>query len=231
MLLRPGFTDINGNYPKLRTLDAYAHIDFIGGTTENVLANYRNINALYHFTPIVNVRSILNHGILSRDQCENTANIICYNIFGLCTDTNRYDGRKEYISCSINKPYYNMLSIKRKYIKKIGGIAILKINKSIINKANRTLFSDGNAAKRINSVKSNEELSTPDNILDDNDLFKLDAEILIRDHIPLEYIESFNFSSCDYSSYFCACYWKFLSGRWLLNFQINDKLFGKNYNE
>ena len=114
--------DLNDYYHNPRILDEYSHIDFVSGTTEKQMPDFKNIKYLYHFTPIVNIPSILKFGLLSRDQFENTDVALYNNLCGLYTDKNRYDGRKEYISCSINKPFYEMLKMKRWSHKKYGGI-------------------------------------------------------------------------------------------------------------
>jgi hypothetical protein len=233
MIIRPWIINQypNNYLPKLRILDEYAHMDLIDGTTEEVMPEYKNIKALYHFTPIWNIPSILEHGLLSRDQCEDTNNIIFYNIYGKYTDKDRYDGRKDCISCSINKPYFNMLSDKRRIMKKYGGITILRIQKEIINKSNYALFVNGNAAEKENAKKTYEELNDPNNILDGNNEYKSNSEILIKDHIPLDYIESFNFSIRDLSSYNWAECCKFYSGKCNVRFYVNNKMFGKYYSE
>jgi hypothetical protein len=232
MLIRPwGQNNIDDIFPKLRILDAFAHIDFISGTTEEQMPDFKNIKSLYHFTPIFNIPNILKYGLLSRDQFENIGNMMFYNLFGLYTDKDRNDGRKEYISCSINKPFYKMLKKKRWSYKKYGGIAIIKLNKHIINSSNWTLFCDGLASQKANANKTDDELSNPEKIIDENGQYKIESEILIRDNIPLDFFESVNFSSRDWVSYCWACYFRNNYDLWSVDFQINDKMFSQKYEE
>ena len=62
----------------------------------------RNINHIYHFSPIENTASILEHGILSRDYCN------ALGITNVITDPNRLDGELNKISASISYPNYKM---------------------------------------------------------------------------------------------------------------------------
>ena len=59
-----------------------------------------NLNYLYHFTNIVNLDSILKHGILSVQEMKER------NIKYSCTDPNRNDNQLDCISLSLNIFYF-----------------------------------------------------------------------------------------------------------------------------
>lgn len=66
-----------------------------------------NLNYLYHFTNIVNLDSILKHGILSVQEMKER------NIKYSCTDPNRNDNQLDCISLSLSKANTSMLFAKR----------------------------------------------------------------------------------------------------------------------
>ena len=68
----------------------------------------RGITALYHFTPLVNLESILINGLLSR--CILDEHSIPYTP----TDGRRYDGQPDAISLSIHDINWSMFSVKLK---------------------------------------------------------------------------------------------------------------------
>ena len=61
-----------------------------------------SINHVYHFSPIENTQSILEHGILSREEAG------IRNVGIEITDPNRFDGELNKISASISFPNYKM---------------------------------------------------------------------------------------------------------------------------
>ncbi len=67
----------------------------------------RKIKKLIHFTSVSNLESILKKGLLSREMLEEK------NIKFECTDMQRYDGRKDCISLSIEYPNFKMLNFKK----------------------------------------------------------------------------------------------------------------------
>lgn len=67
----------------------------------------RKIKKLIHFTSVSNLESILKKGLLSREMLEEK------NIKFECTDMQRYDGKKDCISLSIEYPNFKMLNFKK----------------------------------------------------------------------------------------------------------------------
>jgi hypothetical protein len=66
----------------------------------------RGITALYHFSPLSNLKGILEHGLLSRDVLD--AHDMPYTY----TDDRRDDGNLDAVSLSIQVPYLSMLKAK-----------------------------------------------------------------------------------------------------------------------
>jgi hypothetical protein len=235
MLIRPRFIDPDDFIPKLRFLDPLDKIDLTGEVNSEIVSentfDYKNIKSLYHFTPIKNIPNILRFGLLSRDQCEKWENMVFYNLCSIFTDPNRYDRRKDYISCSINKPFWGMLQRKRMRKKDFGGIAILKIKKEILFDAKMILYCSGYSSLEINANKSDDELQCYENILDQDDHFLIDSEILVKDHIPLYYVDSVYFNTKDWNWFLWALDVKCRMLNFNINFTTNNNLFKKGYME
>lgn len=100
------------------------------------LVNQLNIHSIIHFTNVNNLISIINHGMISRD------NLISDSIPSYFSDNFRYDGKTDTISLSINCPNFFMLSKKEQ-----GMYCILKISKDILWEKNCAFFPH-NAASR-----------------------------------------------------------------------------------
>ena len=62
----------------------------------------RNIESLFHFTPVDNLENILKYGLLSINNLNRLGIDYYYN------DENRYDDRLDAISTSIEFPNYKM---------------------------------------------------------------------------------------------------------------------------
>ncbi len=99
----------------------------------------RSICTVYHFTPIQNLPSICQQGILSRDQAEllRDPNLVF-------PDTWRTDGAKWGICCSIEWPNYKMMYMKQRY--KSLEFAVMTLNASVLWDFD-CVFLAGNAAR------------------------------------------------------------------------------------
>ena len=151
------------------------------------------IPALVHFTPLGNLASILEHGLLCRTDIDENTEI---------NDELRLDGRENTISSSIAFPNSSMFF---KYRQENGGLwAVVAISKRVIWDLD-CLFCKHNAADaRISSL--------PEEYLCSIDAFKsmydehagmqsrdeqklrtydptdVQAEVLIKNHVPAKYI-------------------------------------------
>ena len=101
--------------------DALNYIDRkLAGDAENnrkkckALAKERKVEHIVHFTYIKNLESILDKGILTREDIENgkagTKEVDCF-----VTDDMRLDNQENTVSLSITKPNESMFSAKRYY--------------------------------------------------------------------------------------------------------------------
>ncbi|OCH14605.1 DarT ssDNA thymidine ADP-ribosyltransferase family protein [Aliivibrio logei] len=153
----------------------------------------QKIPALVHFTSLSNLEGILESGILSRNDIDETVEI---------NDEKRLDGRKNTISTSIAFPNSKMFYKYRN--EKKGKWCVVAISKNVLTELD-CMFCKHNAADARISSESDEELakakslasmyeeiaSLPSreeqklNIYDPTDV---QAEVLIRDHIPAKYI-------------------------------------------
>lgn len=99
----------------------------------------RKIKKLIHFTSVSNLESILKKGLLSREMLEEK------NIKFECTDMQRYDGRKDCISLSIEYPNFKMLNFKKKQLRNDYAVIVLNA-KSILLDDNKKYYLYVNAA-------------------------------------------------------------------------------------
>ncbi len=150
----------------------------------------RNITDLFHFTPIDNLASILEKGIIPRSYHRQL------KVRSICTDSERYDHRLEYTSLSIMRPNSRMLYYKR--AEKI--IVILRIDAQILlNVTNHPLFFQENASRLIYKEKPSKDFMnvskftslfpTPESNITLSD----QAEILLPDIIDKRYIKEIIF--------------------------------------
>jgi len=66
------------------------------------LVKARDIKYVWHFTRLVNLDSILQHGLINRQQAESLTEPPTFN------DAYRFDGEKDAICCSVGHPNYKM---------------------------------------------------------------------------------------------------------------------------
>ena len=99
-----------------------------------------SIEFLVHFTPVKNLKSILEHGICSNKYCKE------HGIKYIPTDADRFDGYTDFISLSISFPNYKMFYKKRQTMEE--DFVVLLIDSSVLNLygANERKFSNKNAA-------------------------------------------------------------------------------------
>ena len=149
---------------------------------------------LVHFTHIKNLESILEKGLLSRDQVDDLDEVII-------NDEERYDGRPNTVSLSIAHPNDRMFY---KYRDKDEDWCVIVLTKRILWELDCLFLKNNAADKRVSGLSDN-ELSTLESFksmyeeMDDLDsreeqcLKSFDptdkkAEVLVLDHIPTKYI-------------------------------------------
>ncbi|HCD1288798.1 TPA: DUF4433 domain-containing protein [Vibrio parahaemolyticus] len=153
----------------------------------------QKIPALTHFTSLSNLESILENGLYSRDKVDESVEV---------NDEKRLDGRKDTISTSIGFPNSKMFY---KYRNQKGGRwCVVAISKSVLTDLD-CMFCKHNAADARISGLTDEELAKPESLagmydeiaglpsrgdqkLRAYDATDVQAEVLIRDHIPAKYI-------------------------------------------
>lgn len=159
-----------------------------------------NIEYLVHFTPVKNLKSILEHGICSNKYCNE------HGIKYVPTDKNRYDGYTDFISLSVSFPNYKMFYKKRQTMDE--DFAVLLIDSSVLSLygSDERKFSNKNAASN-NSRKGGsfeylkqmfERPSLREKLgLQENYTTDPQAEVLIKGRIPTDYIKEIHINTLD----------------------------------
>lgn len=159
-----------------------------------------NIEYLVHFTPVKNLKSILEHGICSNKYCNE------HGIKYVPTDKDRYDGYTDFISLSISFPNYKMFYKKRQTMDE--DFAVLLIDSSVLKLYDQKerKFSNKNAASN-NSQKGGsfeylkqmfERPSLREKLgLQENYTTDPQAEVLIKGRIPTDYIKEIHINTLD----------------------------------
>ena len=163
----------------------------------------RNIQFMIHFTNGNNVKSILQHGILSRNALNRLDLKYDY------TDENRFDYERDYISTSITNPNEYMLN-KAVEERRISNPVLLFLDPSLMYDPEiESIFYVTNAATRKMQNRSGKDYESfidmfCDNLLielfDDarihsrrykqaNETTDIQAEVLIKDMIPVRFIK------------------------------------------
>jgi hypothetical protein len=154
-----------------------------------------DIPYLLHFTHIDNLESILENGLFSRDRVDEMGAGIVTN------DEGRHDGRRNTISLSIAHPNDRMFS---KYRENAEEWCVLALRRRLLWELDCLFFKHNAADGRISRV-GNEELSSieafkamfeeleeldsrEDQCLEPYDPTDKQAEVLVFDHIPPEYM-------------------------------------------
>lgn len=153
----------------------------------------KDINNLYHFTNIDNLKSILSNGLMSRKELDN--NQKDYK----CNDEFRLDNQKNCISLSIEHPNYKMLHSIAPSLEEKKNMAILEIDANILTEEDRNIkCSVSNAARNNGEDIKNLNDNTFEELFYKTDryenLYKKyptdpQAEILIENDIDLSYIK------------------------------------------
>lgn len=159
-----------------------------------------NIEYLVHFTPIKNLKSILEHGICSNKYCNE------HGIKFIPTDSDRLDGYTDFVSLSISFPNYKMFYKKRQTMDE--DFAVLLIDSSVLKLYDQKerKFSNKNAASN-NSQKGGsfeylkqmfERPSLREKLgLQENYTTDPQAEVLIKGRIPTDYIKEIHINTLD----------------------------------
>ena len=154
-----------------------------------------DIPYLVHFTHIANLESIVENGLISRDRVDELDEDIVTN------DKERYDGRTYTISLSIAHPNDQMFY---KYRGKDEDWCVVALKSKLLWELD-CLFLKNNAADGRMSNKNDDELSNIDafksmyeemddfdsreeQCLESYDPTDKQAEILVLDEVPIEYM-------------------------------------------
>ena len=108
-------------------------------------AKSRGIKHLYHFTQQDNVKSILRHGIVSRERIETSK-----KIDGYVNDEARLDGLTDTISCSIEDINHRLFSAFRN--RNRTDWAIIELNASILWKEECVFCVTNAASSRVSKL-------------------------------------------------------------------------------
>ncbi|MBF0256705.1 MAG: DUF4433 domain-containing protein [Gammaproteobacteria bacterium] len=152
----------------------------------------RGIRHVLHFTPLDNLPGILGRGLIARSQLQDEA--------VLFPDQYRLDGRLDWISTSLSFPNYGLFFRKRCDLPSVQW-AVLLLDPSILWRLD-CLFVPGNAASshyrhqedsHFEGVDAFERLFEGEcrwQNLDDSQPTDPQAEVLVRDHSPAQYIQA-----------------------------------------
>jgi hypothetical protein len=159
-----------------------------------------NIEYLVHFTPVKNLKSILEHGICSNKYCNE------HGIKYVPTDKDRYDGYTDFISLSISFPNYKMFYKKRQTMDEDFAVLLIDISVLSLYGSDERKFSNKNAASN-NSQKGGsleylkqmfERPSLREKLgLQENYTTDPQAEVLIKGRIPTDYIKEIHINTLD----------------------------------
>ena len=170
------------------------------------LTNSRGVKYLVHFTPVENLRTILQYGILPRRELAES------NIPAVMPDGDRFDSKHDCSSFSVSFPNYRMLS-KKRFSSSEGGnyYAVILIDVDVIGlfSSDDLFFFSTNAAVKDYRFEENRFMVKGVYALKEMFLGRRfpnlpaeypsdpQAEIMIRGAIPPEYIDSIFFCPND----------------------------------
>ena len=161
----------------------------------------RGINSLYHFTGIDNLDAILKYGLLSIERLEEQYIDYYYN------DKARYDNKLDSICTSISFPNYKMFYKIRQYCGEEVVWCVIEIDSRILWEK-ECIFCKENAAsnnERYTNINEKMGINGLKKLFDDDELRRKiglpdyfttnpQAEVLVKDEIPVSYIKSINFN-------------------------------------
>lgn len=172
-------------------------------STIQQIVTQRQIQHLFHFTPLDNLDSILSNGLCSRSYLHQKGT------HGVYLDNVRADGKLDFISLSVSFPNYRMFYTRRKNDERITW-AVISLSPSLLWEiTDREIqFFDTNAAYQKFRDVSDESLQSADafaslfadsitnkdgQLARDNRLLPKDptdvqAEIMVERHIETRYI-------------------------------------------
>lgn len=142
----------------------------------------QRVRFVVHFTPIENLSSILDFGILSRDQLNGRAKVL--------VDKHRFDGRPSWISTSLSFPNYRML-YQKTMEETVAFWVLLILDPSVLWELQCKFF-DSNAASSKSLEVKKEDISNLFFSSDSNHApYAVDSqtEAMIYKEIPRGYIK------------------------------------------
>ena len=163
-------------------------IEIISSSVQN-----KGIPFLVHFTPIANLPSIVENGLLSRNDLPEGSYIH--------TDEHRTDGWLDWISASISFPNYKMFYSKQNSLKDVDGWAVLLIQREVLWELDCKYILTNAASSGIrmftnsrwSSIEAFEDMfgnvEYRNNI---SEAYTTDpqAEVMVRKEIPCRYIKA-----------------------------------------
>jgi hypothetical protein len=173
------------------------------GSISELIAR-RHISHLLHFTCLENLATILEFGLLSRDELDQRRIDYCIN------DHYRFDGRTDTVSLSVSFPNYRMFYRLQQQNPQRSWV-ILLINPAVLSLSN-CLYLPGNAASRQHALQQNahgpeafermfaDPALRARNHLPDFYPTNPEAEIMLERHIPTRCIRAIQVSNlADYA--------------------------------
>ena len=192
----------------------------------------RNIEHLIHFTRYENLESILENGIMTKDNLKTLKLDFCEN------DRARFDGYENSISLSVSSPHFVMFWKYKKGFIDAKGWVVIDIKPDVIWEY-YCIFCKHNAAdsktiKRnrddLYNIKSFEEMFLDDSTdtrlkenLGDCDPTDYQAEVLVFNNIPIKHIQAIYFENEDLLEIAESKYNKDVASN--INFDMAEPLF------
>ena len=147
----------------------------------------RNIGALFHFTNLANLESIIDHGLVQRGVLDEATHPYA------ATDNARFDGRLNTVSLSISDVNYAMFASKRRRFPDANWVVLLLAPAILWSKDCR--FCERNAASR-EMISKHGAQAGPNSFrhlfIDDYSPFpaRNDAEVLVYGQIEPSFIRA-----------------------------------------
>ncbi len=168
----------------------------------------RNIESLFHFTPVDNLENILKYGLLSINNLNRLGIDYYYN------DENRYDDRLDAISTSIEFPNYKMF-YKCRQESGDANWCVIELDASVLVDKD-CIFNIENAAKNRERYRSYREKSGIRGLealfYGDGIRYELElptyfttnpqAEVQVLDKIEVNYIKAVHFENYESKNFF-----------------------------